>query len=318
MKGLSPRLFGELERSKNVLVAGVGGGFDVFSGLPLYFALRAAGKNVHLANLTFSKFEWTGSRLLSEALYVVDSELRMDESYAPELHLVRFLAREGFGDVSIYCFPRTGVAPIRDAYRLLADRLELDTVVLVDGGTDSLMRGDEPGLGTPEEDIASILAVDRLQVERKLLLAVGFGVDAFHGVFHTYVLEAIAELVRHGAFLGAFAFQREMPEVALYMKAVEAVHEAMPSYPSIVSASVVSALEGRFGDFHKTKRTRESTLFINQLMTFCWGFDLAAVAKRILYREAVLDTASYYDLAMAIKRFRDELREKKKPWDLPM
>ena len=37
--------FTELRPARRVLVAGAGGGFDVFSGLPLYFNLRAAGKD---------------------------------------------------------------------------------------------------------------------------------------------------------------------------------------------------------------------------------------------------------------------------------
>ena len=40
-------------------------------------------------------------------------------------------------------------------------RLGVDTLVLVDGGTDSLMRGDEEGLGTPHEDIASLAGTTR-------------------------------------------------------------------------------------------------------------------------------------------------------------
>src|SRR3954465_402545 len=49
--------FAELDRASAVLLAGAGGGFDVFSGLPLYFGLRQAGKQVHLANLSFSHLE---------------------------------------------------------------------------------------------------------------------------------------------------------------------------------------------------------------------------------------------------------------------
>jgi len=37
-------------------------------------------------------------------------------------------------------------------------------------------------LGTPEEDIASIAAVHQLQLDTKLLVCLGFGVDTFHGV----------------------------------------------------------------------------------------------------------------------------------------
>jgi len=318
LQGLIPPLWSVLEPARNVLIAGAGGGYDVFSGLPLYFALRNAGKSVHLANLSFSNLEWSANRLLAEALLYVDADARGNESYAPEIHLARSLRAEGLGDVPVYCFARTGVKPLREAYRVLADRLELDTVVLVDGGTDSLMRGDEPGLGTPEEDVASILAVDSLALPTKLLVCLGFGVDAFHGVFHTYVLEAVADLVRANGFHGAFALQREMPEVELYRKIVLAVHDAMSENPSIVSASIVSALEGRFGDYHKTKRTRGSTLFINTLMTFYWCFELKSVAARILYRDAVANAESWYDMSVAIAKFRDSLGEKKKPWELPM
>ncbi|MBI3726517.1 DUF1152 domain-containing protein [bacterium] len=318
LRGLLPPIFGELSSARSVLIAGAGGGFDVFSGLPLYFALRNAGKTVHLANLTFAEHEWAGSRLLSEALFVTDADVPPRASYAPEVHLARFLRAEGLGNVPIYCLARTGVKPLVEAYGVLAERLDLDAVVLVDGGTDSLMRGDEPGLGTPEEDIASILAVDALDVPTKVLACLGFGVDAFHGVFHAYVLEAVADLTRAGALLGVFALQREMPEVELYTKAVLAVHDAMPKDPSIVSSSIVSALEGRFGDYHKTKRTQDSVLFINPLMALYWCFRLGPVAARILYREEVRSTASRYDLSLAIEQFRDGLREKKKPWDLPM
>ncbi|MGC3961056.1 MAG: hypothetical protein QM813_24930 [Verrucomicrobiota bacterium] len=44
--------FNKLEGAKNILIAGTGGGFDIFCGLPLYFVLKQAGKTVHLANLS--------------------------------------------------------------------------------------------------------------------------------------------------------------------------------------------------------------------------------------------------------------------------
>jgi hypothetical protein len=42
----------------------------------------------------------------------------------------------------------------------------------------------------PEEDMSSIAAVDVLEVERKYLVCLGFGVDSFHGVCHSHALEA--------------------------------------------------------------------------------------------------------------------------------
>lgn len=45
--------FKELENAQNILLAGAGGGFDIFSGLPLNFDLEAGGKQVHLAHRYF-------------------------------------------------------------------------------------------------------------------------------------------------------------------------------------------------------------------------------------------------------------------------
>ncbi len=51
MSSLStPPLFAALEPARRVLVAGAGGGFDVYAGLPLALALKAQGKHVHLAS----------------------------------------------------------------------------------------------------------------------------------------------------------------------------------------------------------------------------------------------------------------------------
>src|SRR6266571_1706491 len=56
--------FAELEGARRILLAGAGGGFDIFCGLPLYFGLRGAGKEVFLANLSFTRLEdSTGRRL---------------------------------------------------------------------------------------------------------------------------------------------------------------------------------------------------------------------------------------------------------------
>jgi hypothetical protein len=49
-----PPLFARLRPARRVLIAGAGGGFDVYAGIPLAVALRAQGKEVHLANLAFS------------------------------------------------------------------------------------------------------------------------------------------------------------------------------------------------------------------------------------------------------------------------
>jgi hypothetical protein len=305
-----------LAPARRILLAGAGGGFDIFCGLPLFFALRALGKEVHLANLSFTWLQKSSGRRRSPVWLEVTADSTGPEHYFPELHLCRFLRRQGI-ETSIHCFERTGVKPLTETYRALTAELAPDAVVLVDGGTDSLMRGDEAGLGTPVEDVASILAASAVECPRKLLVAVGFGVDTFHGVCHADFLRSVAELTGDGGFLGAFSLTREMPSVQAWREAVLDVFRAMPNHPSIVSASVLSAVEGRYGDYHMTHRTQGSELFINPLMGLCWVFQLDAVARRLLYADRVRETESPLELASAIEKFRMEHPDIRKWQTLP-
>ena len=306
MNSLRLPFFTEINRAENVLIAGAGGGFDVFSGLPLAFNLHAAGKQVFLANLTFSNLppETSGKRL-APALVEVTADSVGSQQYFPEKHLSQWFRDHG-REVPIYCFHRVGPKPVAEAYRVLIEKHSIDTVVLVDGGTDSLMRGDEEDLGTPIEDMVSIAAADSLdvtKVPRKLLVGLGFGIDAFHGVCHAHVLEAVADLIRAGGYLGAFSLTEEMPEVRKFREATEYVLARTQARPSIVLTSILSALEGRYGDHHRTDRTWGSELFINPLMSLYWCFRLEQVARRILYLDGMRDLSAYAEVQQYIDLF---------------
>jgi hypothetical protein len=311
--------FLELQKAQNVLIAGAGGGFDVFSGLPLYFNLHAAGKRVHLANLTFSNLPpTTAGRHLTPELVEVTADSQGSESYFPEKHLSQWF-RDHRKEVPIYAFHRVGPKPIAEGYRVLVDQLQIDTIILVDGGTDSLLRGDEEDLGTPVEDMSSIAAVDSLAgVPRKILTCLGFGIDAFHGVCHAHVLENIADVARAGGYLGAFSLTPDMREVQQFEEATRYVLQHTSSRPSIVLTSILSALEGRYGDHHATERTFGSELFINPLMSLYWCFRLEQVARRILYLDAIRDLSGYVEVERAIVQSQvrtPRLRERRQ---LPM
>jgi hypothetical protein len=101
-----------------------------------------------------------------------------------------------------------------------------------------------------------------------------------------------------------------MPEVRLYLEAVNAADMTTSCHPSIVNGSIVSAIEGRFGDCHRNLRTKSSTLFINPLMSLLWAFDLAVVARRNLYLERLADTETSWDVHLAIGRFCETARRR--------
>lgn len=312
-------IFEELKESNVILLAGAGGGFDIFSGIPIYFNLKSQGKKVILANFSFTWLSETTSKKVFPYCYEIrigDSDLS-GRNYFPEKYLKLWMALQG-ENVDIYGFERTGVKPLRNAYKFLIKKHNIDTVILVDGGTDSLMFGDEDGLGTPQEDICSMAAVYRSGIKKQFLLSVGFGIDHFHGVSHFRFLENVAELAKDGGYLGMFQITKEMIEAKKYLEAVKFANEKMPKMKSIVSNSIVSALEGEYGNHHKTKRTEGSELWINPLMTIYWCFDLRKVIQKIKYYELIKDVNSIGEFNAQLSTYRNQLNKLRAKKQIPI
>ena len=309
--------FAELEKATTILIVGAGGGFDVFSALPIYFWLKRAGKSVHLANLSFSNLGFCDGQRPVPSLVRVLPNTGGSANYFPEVYLSQFLSARDV-ETPVYAIERGGVKPVLAAYEWLIQTLQPDTLILVDGGTDSLMRGDETGLGTPQEDMASLFAANAVNgVARKFLVSIGFGIDTFHGVCHAHFLENVAALIADNAFLGTWSLMREMDEFELYCEAYDYVVSRMPRSPSIVNTSVISAVRGAFGNHHASKRTEGSELFINPLMAIYWAFQIEAVARRNLYLNQIANTTTYQELSLAIETFQATLPKTRAWSDIP-
>lgn len=135
-----------------------------------------------------------------------------------------------------------------------------------------------------------------------------FGVDAYHGICHAQFLEGVAELEREDGFLGVVSLHRAMAEVQRYVQAYDDV-EASMGRASIVNASVISAIEGHYGDHHRSARTSGSRLWINPLMSMYWAFALEPVARRLQYLERISRTRTYAQLDREIAKYRQEIRQ---------
>src|SRR5580658_2285154 len=104
-----------LPAGSNILVAGMGGGFDVFCGLPIYFELVRRGYSVHLASLSFSPLsEYTDCSWLSPTLVGVNSAPAGMSGYHPERYLARWFQEHQHQDVTIWCFEASGAAPMAE------------------------------------------------------------------------------------------------------------------------------------------------------------------------------------------------------------
>ncbi len=145
-----------------------------------------------------------------------------------------------------------------------------------------------------------------------LVVSLGFGIDAFHGVCHAHVLENLAALDREGGYLGALSIPSASAEAAAYLDAVADAQRSTPDRPSIVQGQIAAALRGEFGDVRFTRRTAGSELFVNPLMGVYICADLAILAAGVGYLGELAGTSTATDVALAIEAHRD--RAGRRPW----
>ncbi len=285
-----------LEDCQHILIAGAGGGFDVYAGLPLYFELREAGQTVSLANYSFTDFPLV--RVISRPIIEIDTlllgargRLLRDTLYYPEGHLAQWFQEAHAEEVVVWMFDDRGVLPLRTAYQHLIDKLGIDALILVDGGVDSLMRGDESAPGTLLEDAITLAAVRDLDLPVKLLACLGFGTEVEEGVNHYLALENIAALTKRGGFLGSCALAPQMPAFQQYEAACRYAWEGgqQERHRSHINTRVIPAVRGEFGDYRMYPGRAERHL-LSPLMGLYWFFQAQAVIERSLVVDLIAET----------------------------
>jgi hypothetical protein len=85
--------FSRLEKSTRILVAGCGGGFDVFAGVPIAQHLLAIGKSVVFANFSFSNLWLCGGERITPTMWRVD-QASNEMPYFPEKWLAEWLSAD--------------------------------------------------------------------------------------------------------------------------------------------------------------------------------------------------------------------------------
>jgi hypothetical protein len=278
----------------------MGGGFDIFCGLPIYFELTRRGHTPHLANFSFAQVKHVQHGIrLSETLVGITADLPQVYPYFPEFHLARWFDEQHHAPTTVWCFHKTGAAPLLENYRLLIEHLSIDGILLVDGGVDSLIRGDEAEKGTLIEDAISLSAVHELtEVRTRLLACVALGAEL--DLAYAHVLENVAALTHGGGFLGACALAPQMESYQAFEEAVLFVQGQPHPEASVINSSLISAVRGHYGDYHLTKRTAGSRLWISPLMSLYWFFDLEAVARRSLFLPVLKDTRTFPEAWTAV------------------
>jgi hypothetical protein len=306
---------------KTVMLCGCGGGFDFVHSLLLYPELKRLGKSVVIGSYSFGDpraikgdAEIIFDRGGAIAKRVTGASVP-DPYYGPEVHVCSYLDAI-YSDAAphfIYAYyARAFSVPLlRQLYEQLIRSHEIDAIVIVDGGSDSLMAGDEEGLGDPIEDAVSVTAVASLDPQIvKILVSVGLGTDRYNHVSDAASLRAIAELTQLGGFLGAVSLEPLNPGYRFYRDCLEHIYLGQ-GFRSVLSGTIASAIEGWFGRDVVPPlirgRVGVGELFLWPLMAILWGFDVNAVASRSLIAKWILACGSVRECTDAFHAARQKL-----------
>ncbi len=299
----------QLDAADTILIAGAGGGFDVYAGLPLVYHLEQLGKTVHIANYSFTPIDLARicGKVIDEApevLFGAVGKKKNHLAYYPEGYLAEWYALHHETERVIWMFDNPAVLPLQMAYQHLVKKLKVDALILVDGGVDSLMRGDEVAPGSLLEDTISLVAIDNLDVPVKILATIGFGTEVEEGVNHYYALENIAGLSQAGGFYGSCSLTHQMDEFAYYEAACRYAWEGSEDehserHLSHISTRVIPAAQGYFGDYrmYDTEKTRR---LVSPLMSIYWFFDASVVVERSLCADALRGSVTKDDARMKL------------------
>jgi hypothetical protein len=251
-----------------IIIAGCGGGYDIFGGIPLY--LRNPKETI-LINLSFTSTnilkELSKSNQvmeLSDSLYKINAK---NITNPIDYHFAEYYLSKEL-DCDVFVIPalsfRLTIQEIYDAYLKILELFpEVDTLYLIDGGCDILLRGNETNLATPVEDMMSLYAVHKLSIPNKFIGAIGLNTETRDGVLESEIIERLKYLEENGILIEKRTWDIKDPDVARYVEIVSNSHPENTTVQSLICAS----LEGNQGfciPSHLVKMKR-ANVYLNEL-----------------------------------------------------
>lgn len=296
-----------LSRFHSPLLLGMGGGYDLFAGLPTYFDFLEEGKNPIFANLSFTRelakkcsfsidepytfFKVLAAEFQNDAF---DETLGFPANYFPEYHLSNWFRKKQDISLPIYAIQLIddlktsgplGVQNYFEAIDAIVRTCECDAIILVDAGVDSLVIGDEEGLGTYAEDFLTLLASIKSDLP-VYLQCIGLGTEA--GIAIDDFLVNLSIHRKNDAYLGCFDWMKSDFGVSLYLDAVASCIPENSSIHSLLSA----AIAGKYGAICPTPLKKrgldDGEVLIHPMMTLAFWFD----ARRIMSGRMFVDECS--------------------------
>lgn len=292
---------------QNIIIAGCGGGYDLFGGLPLFYLLK------HIANhIVFTNYSFTSITVLNQYglqcannLYLIKPTVLLNlndnhlNTYFPEAYVAYHL------NVDVYALSHpTTIYDLIEAYQIIISNMQyIDKLFLIDGGCDVLLTGKEIGLGTPVIDMMHLKAIQNLNIRSKYILAVGVNIDIADGVDLGDLNQRLTTLKNNGTLINQQLWSLNQPEIRFYR---DIVKQSLPQL-TIVHSLVVATLEGHRGYYtppHLISRITISKIDLTDQTCSEYLFDLNQIAKDVEYLDQLESIMNNQQVNNLINKYR--------------
>ena len=178
--------------------------------------------------------------------------------------------------------------------------INIDAIILVDGGVDSINTGTEDGSGTMFEDTLTLAATKDIQLP-KILACIGFGTEVEENLSHYRALENISNIIKQGGFYGNCSLVNYMNSFKFYKLACEYIWRQPGHKKSHISTRIIPAAEGEFGNVHiyDTENENPVEICISPLMNLYWFFEADAAVYNNTIITHIESLPTFYEIIQA-------------------
>ena len=266
-----------LDQSKNILLVGASGGFDVLSCLPLYYKLKSEEKEITMVNFTRVNVSELNEAtepqvLLKDRLFMVGSNIKAGLQHYPAGMTSLWFEQTYDEQVPFYLIAKQSIPQMTECYHKIIEKTKADTIIFCGFGMRSIMIGDEQGCGDMLFSTMNMSAIKNIENVQKLLMTIGLETTVRHKVSYNSVLDNIALHTQWGSYLGLSCLRANDTSFQ-YMKhcydfiASKEYHER-----DVLAELILLGITGRVGQLDSGDK-------VTPLMTHVHCFDLQSVAN---------------------------------------
>src|SRR5438105_4282262 len=114
----------------SIMIMGCGGGYDIFTGLPIYYAYHHKHQ-IYLGNFSFTKKDLLKKygQKIGSCGYIIKKDIIIKEefNYFPEYQLAKEIG------IDIYCWIDEGLLKYEDTLSIIVKVLKINNIILCDG-----------------------------------------------------------------------------------------------------------------------------------------------------------------------------------------